>query len=176
LRPDLYLPPFQAKGDSATDAMNALEMALRRMYPGQNAVALVEEKRVDSSENIKGGIYRRYSVPSAFKLIKEDFVEVYINDELSVFYRSQGSGTKYVPLITQPISDGGAQKKRYDNDARHSLSMPPDSLNQRLMRTLMGSVPLRVTCFHSNPSPHPFPPRSHNITRNIICSPECFVS
>ena len=105
----LYLPPFQAKGESAAEAMDTLEAALRAMYPdGSNTVVLVE--KTDVSEN-KGGCYRRWAVPSV--LVKVDYVEVYITDELTAFYRSQGSATKYVPLITQPISDGDAQKKRY---------------------------------------------------------------
>lgn len=108
-RPQLYLPPFTAKGANATEAMDALDKALRSMYD-RDAVMLVEEKKVEAEENEKGGVYKRYAVPSA--LVKIDYVEVYINDELTVFYRSQGSGTKYVPLITQPIGDLDAQKKR----------------------------------------------------------------
>ena len=116
----LYLPPFQAKGESAAEAMDTLEAALRGMYPdGSNTVVLVEEKTVDVSENSKGGCYRRWAVPSL--LVGFDYVEVYINSELTAFYRSQGSGTKYVPLITQPISDGDAQKKRMIRLLREEL-------------------------------------------------------
>lgn len=109
-RPQLYLPPFEAKGANATEAMNALEEALQGMYDAQDAVALIDEKTVDTA---KRGLYRRYSVPSALPIAaKVDYVEVYINDDLEVFFRSQSSATKYIPLTQQPIGDGDAQKKR----------------------------------------------------------------
>lgn len=119
-RPQLYLPPFLARGENAVEAMDALEAALRAMYPGEkDAVVLVDEQAVDADMNAKRGLYRRWAVPSA--LVNTDYVEVYINEELIVFYRSQGSATKYIWPIQQPVSDLDAQKKRMIRLLREEL-------------------------------------------------------
>jgi hypothetical protein len=86
--------------------MEMLDTALKGMY-GDGDVVRVDEERVSGE---KRGVYRRYAVPSA--LVKIDYVEVFIDDELSVFYRSQGSATKYVWPIQQAVGDLDAQKKR----------------------------------------------------------------
>ncbi len=117
-RPQLYMPPFLARGENAAEAMDALDAALRGMYPGEkDAVTLVDEQVVDT--NAKGGLYRRWAVPSA--LVTRDYVEVYINDDLEVFYRSQGSATKYIWPIQQAVSDLDAQKKRMVRLLREEL-------------------------------------------------------
>jgi hypothetical protein len=116
-RPQLYMPPFLARGANARAAMDELELALRGMYPGEKDVVLVDERVVDDAS--KGGLYRRWAVPSA--LVTRDYVEVYINDDLEVFYRSQGSATKYVWPIQQPVSDLDAQKKRMTRLLREEL-------------------------------------------------------
>lgn len=100
----LYAPPFVA--DNAPDprtAMDALEDALRDMYGSR--VDVVESMDVDGD-----GLYRRFAVPSA--LVDKDYVEVLIRGTKDVFYRSQGSSTKYIWPIQQPITDLDAQRKR----------------------------------------------------------------
>lgn len=141
-RPQLYLPPFLARGENAVEAMDALEAALRAMYPGEkDAVVLVDEQAVDADMNAKRGLYRRWAVPSA--LVNTDYVEVYINEELIVFYRSQGSATKYIWPIQQPVSDLDAQKKTNDSVAAGGTEMEIDRRQLRcgrVFRFLVSSV------------------------------------
>lgn len=101
----LYAPPFQAENAAnAQAAMDALDDALKSMY-GSSKVDMIESMDVEGH-----GLYRRYAVPSA--LVERDYVEVLIHENKDVFYRSQGSSTKYVWPIQQPVSDLDAQRKR----------------------------------------------------------------
>lgn len=101
----LYAPPFQAENAAnAQAAMDAFDSALKRMY-GSSNVDMIESMDVEGH-----GLYRRYAVPSA--LVERDYVEVLIHENKDVFYRSQGSSTKYIWPIQQPVSDLDAQRKR----------------------------------------------------------------
>lgn len=103
----LYAPPFLAEcAASPPAAMDDFDAALKRIYDPSKV------ELVDSISNVKGdgGLYRRYAVPSA--LVDKDYVEILIDENLQVFYRSQGSSTKYIWPIQQPVSDLGAQRKR----------------------------------------------------------------
>lgn len=102
----LYAPPFLAENDvDAQAAMDSLDAALKTLY-GARAILVESVDRLESN----GILYRRYAVPSA--LVDVDYVEVLINRDKQVFYRSQGSRTTYIWPIQQPISDLDAQRKR----------------------------------------------------------------
>lgn len=102
----LYAPPFLARQSaSPQEAMNDFDAALKSMYDPSKV------EMVDSISNVEGnGVYRRYAVPSA--LVDRDYVEILIRENQEVFYRSQGSSTKYIWPIQQPVSDLDAQRKR----------------------------------------------------------------
>lgn len=101
----LYASPFLAENAATPQAaMDDFDQALKTMY-NSSKVELIESSSVEGN-----GLYRRYAVPSA--LVDKDYVEILIHENKEVFYRSQGSSTKYIWPIQQPVSDLDAQRKR----------------------------------------------------------------
>jgi len=119
---DLYTPALRAHAATLEKAAEALDAAV---------ASIGGEKTFTSRGEQEGSLFLQYEVPGASPRVRnrgqpsKDVVEVLLrreknsngessDDDVLVFYRSiaDPSSIRYVPLIQQPVTDGGAQRAR----------------------------------------------------------------